>query len=96
MCQRLRNCILLIASYMKFVAYRIATMRITKSPSNNSSNKLLIVKLDEIGDYILFRNLLKFIREANKFRDYSITLCGNKAWKEIFDLYDSEFVENTI
>ncbi len=51
------------------------------------SNSLLIVRLDAIGDYILFRNFLKVIRNSEKFNNYTITLCGNTLWKDIFYEY---------
>jgi ADP-heptose:LPS heptosyltransferase len=56
----------------------------------------MIVKVDEIGDYILFRNYLKILRNSIKYRDKKILLCGNIAWKNIFDNLDSEFVDECI
>ncbi len=61
-----------------------------------NSNKLLIVKIDGIGDYILFRNFLKLIKESGKFKNYSITLCANIINKDIAEQYDKEFVNEFI
>ncbi|MFI5222275.1 MAG: glycosyltransferase family 9 protein [Bacteroidia bacterium] len=49
---------------------------------------LLIVKLDAIGDYLLFRNFLEDIRRSKKFSGYRITLCGNMIWKELAEDLD--------
>lgn len=57
---------------------------------------LLIIRMDAIGDYILFRNFLKEIRESEKFRDYEITLCGNKDWKDLSLELDSEYFDHSI
>jgi len=58
--------------------------------------KLLIVKIDNIGDYILFRNFLKEIKESKKYEDYEITLCGNIIFKEIAEFFDSDSVDKFI
>jgi len=55
-----------------------------------------MIKLDEIGDYILFRNFIKIIRESKKFNDYKITLLGNEVWKEITEAFDKNFVDDFI
>jgi ADP-heptose:LPS heptosyltransferase len=56
----------------------------------------LIIKLDEIGDYILFRNFLKIIRESKAYERYRITLLGNDIWKEITEKFDKNFIDEFI
>ncbi len=56
---------------------------------------LIIICIEAIGDYILFRNYLEHLKE-NAFRNSKITLLGNSLWKEISLYLDSEFVENFI
>jgi ADP-heptose:LPS heptosyltransferase len=51
--------------------------------------------LDEIGDYILFRNLLEYLKASEKFNGYKITLCGNIIWKSIFDFLDKDYVDSS-
>ncbi len=57
---------------------------------------MLILRTDAIGDYILFRNFIKYIKESEKYRHYSITLCGNELWKDLAENYDNEFVDSFI
>lgn len=57
---------------------------------------LLILRLDSIGDYILFRNFLSVIRSSAQYRDFHITLCGNSAWKSIAEEFDDKFVDDFI
>lgn len=57
---------------------------------------LLIVRLDAIGDYILFRNFLKIIKESNAFANYKITLCGNIIWKDLAENLDKDVVDDFI
>lgn len=55
------------------------------------TNKILLLKLDKIGDYILFRN---FIKETFKQQPSSVelVLCGNIAWKELAEKLDGQFI----
>ncbi|MDB5272925.1 MAG: heptosyltransferase family [Chitinophagaceae bacterium] len=57
---------------------------------------LVIVKSDLIGDYILFRNFLPYIRQSEKYKDYKITLIGNAAWKSIAEALDSAYYDEMI
>lgn len=54
--------------------------------------KLLIVRVDEIGDYILWRNFLNEIVSSPKYRDHEIHFCGNRSWKSLFDQFDASTV----
>lgn len=64
--------------------------------SNSVENKLALVRLDDIGDYLLWRNCLGVYKKADRFKDYKITLIGNIVWKPIFEAYDSITVDETI
>jgi hypothetical protein len=69
---------------------------IPKSASKIPSKELLIVKTDAIGDYILFRNLLPYIRNSKRFQGYKIVLLGNVIWKDLAEFYDKDFVDEFI
>ena len=58
--------------------------------------KLLIIRLDDIGDYILFRNFLASYKNAERWKDYSITFLGNIVWKDLFEMYDADTVNAVI
>jgi ADP-heptose:LPS heptosyltransferase len=57
---------------------------------------LLILRLDSIGDYILFRNFIQEIRLSEKYKDYKITLCGNIWWQDLSEKLDAETVDSFI
>lgn len=44
---------------------------------------LLLIRLDAIGDYILFQNYIDLINYSPRFSEHKITLIGNQAWKEL-------------
>jgi ADP-heptose:LPS heptosyltransferase len=79
--------------YIKFLFYLCIDLLI-KPNKLISSRTLLIIRPDAIGDYILFRNFLKIIRESHKFRDYKITLLGNIAWKDFALKLDSKNIDD--
>jgi len=58
-------------------------------------DNLLIVRVDAIGDYVLFRNFLQCLKNS-RFGAYKITLCGNIVWKDLCIFFDSEFIDDFI
>jgi ADP-heptose:LPS heptosyltransferase len=57
---------------------------------------VVILRLDAIGDYILFRNFLYELKNSPKFAYLPITLIGNQAWMDIAETFDSEIVDKFI
>ena len=78
----------------KFVQWKFVQNKLV--PAKKNSNRVLIIRLDDIGDYILFRNTLGIYKNAEKWSNYKITLLGNIAWKEIFDACDKQNVDSVI
>lgn len=79
---RLTRFILLKLPYLFRFFYQFSSKR----------KRLLIIKADAIGDYVLFRNYLEVIRHSEKYKDYEIDLLGNVAWQEIALWYDKPFI----
>lgn len=65
-------------------------------PYQAQGKKLLIIRLDDIGDYILFRNSLAVYKQSEKWKDHHITLLGNEAWKQLFESFDAATTDNAI
>ena len=57
---------------------------------------LLFVKLDAIGDYVIARNFIEFIRNQERFKGHKVVLVGNSLWKDISRLADEDFVNEFI
>jgi ADP-heptose:LPS heptosyltransferase len=60
------------------------------------NNSLVIVRIDAIGDYVLFRNFIELLKNHESYKNYNITLIGNSAWKELALELDSQFIQNFI
>lgn len=57
---------------------------------------ILLVRLDTIGDYILFRNFIEILKKSEKYKDYQITFVGNMVWKELAEEFDTEFIQHFV
>jgi ADP-heptose:LPS heptosyltransferase len=65
-------------------------------PQRSQKRKLLIVKTDAIGDYILFRNFIKSIKESKKYKNHEIHLLGNVVWKDLFENLDEKYIKKAV
>ncbi|WP_285656353.1 glycosyltransferase family 9 protein [Helicobacter bizzozeronii] len=80
------------------ISYSLASLmvwvlrKIQKQPIRPKT--LLLMKLDTIGDYVLFRNFLQPLREF--YAGYEITLLCNKDFLEVIDAYDRPYIDHLI
>jgi hypothetical protein len=65
-------------------------------PATPLSNNLLLIRLDDIGDYLLFRNQLAMYKKSARWGGHRITLLGNTSWRELFQLLDADTVDEVI
>ncbi len=79
---------LIFLSFIDYVAVKRNIERI--------DNTLLLIRVDAIGDYVLFRNFIEILRKSHEYRNFKITLCGNEEWKELAEKFDSKFVDEFI
>ena len=89
------NIFIKIKNLINYLGFLLIDL-LLKGNKNVTPKSLLLIRLDAIGDYVLFRNFLKIIRESEKYKNYKITLCGNILWKDLADSFDSDVVDNFI
>jgi len=58
--------------------------------------RLLIIKTDAIGDYILFRNFIEVVKSSDAYKDYKVDLLGNVLWQDIALKYDAGHIDQFI
>ena len=58
--------------------------------------KLLIIRLDDIGDYILFGNTLELYKTCDRWRNHEIVFLGNIVFRELFDLFHNTLADKAI
>ena len=76
--------------------YRLIYFTVKIIPTERGCNHLLLIKTDEIGDYILFRNLFYAFKNAEQYSNYRITMVGNKAWKSLYDHFDDGLFDSVL
>lgn len=67
-----------------------------KPPRRDPGKRLLVLKPDAIGDYLLVRNFLALLRNSGKYRDHEIVFCGNAACREFILHFDGGCADNFI
>jgi ADP-heptose:LPS heptosyltransferase len=63
---------------------------------NIQDKSIVILRLDVIGDYILFRNFLEILKASTKYKNYRVTLIGNEVFKDLALSIDNTFVDDFI
>lgn len=69
---------------------------ITLKKNETKSKTLLLIRLDAIWDYVIFRNYIQILKESKKYKDYKITLCWNQIWKELAEKLDWKYIDSFI
>ncbi|SHN18269.1 glycosyltransferase family 9 protein [Mucilaginibacter sp. OK098] len=76
----------------RFIIFRLSRLFKFFGGLRTSQKRLLIIKTDAIGDYIVFRNFIEVIKQSEKFRDYKIDLLGNTLWQDVALKYDAAYM----
>lgn len=84
-----------IIQAFKVLSIDIATLFFTFDKTSVNNDDILIVRLDAIGDYVLFRNFIEDIYNyyGGKKR---IVLCGNILWKNLAERLDRDYIAQFI
>lgn len=77
---------------VKFILLKVSWLFQFISRFRKTEKRILLVKIDAIGDYILFRNFLEVLKTSEKYRNYEIELLGNRNWKDLAIEYDRHTV----
>lgn len=85
-----------IFNTFRYLSYYFIVFLIRLKPTTLNPQNLLLIRLDSIGDYILFRNFIEVVYKSEKYKNYKITLCGNVIWKDIAESFDKEYVSEFI
>lgn len=80
----------------KLLCFQLVYYLVKCIPAKPKNRRLLLVKTDEIGDYVLVRNFLGKFRESPLFKDHRITFIGNSIYRELFEAYDTGTVDEVI
>lgn len=81
---------------LKGIVYDCIGWLAAKGPRQKAAvKKLLIVRVDEIGDFMLWHMFIEDIATSAPFKGYEIHFCGNQSTKSLFHTFDAQFVKQT-
>lgn len=66
------------------------------SSVSDLANRALVIRLDEIGDYMLWRPVMRHLLSAKVLEGKEITLCGNASWRSLYEQLDSDCFHHVI
>ncbi len=81
---------------LKGILYDTVLMLARLGGRKKPSRKLLILRTDEIGDYLLWRKFLPEIAAAYRHKNYEVHFLGNSSFKSIYTLLDDTSADQTI
>jgi ADP-heptose:LPS heptosyltransferase len=76
----------------RFVLLKLPTLFRFLAKFRKSQKRVLIIKTDAIGDYILFRNFIEILKTSEKYKNLQIDLLGNILCRDIALKYDIAFI----
>ncbi len=62
--------------------------------ARTAERKVLLVRLDAIGDWILFRNALRALRRSPCYAEAHFTVLGNPAWRGLAEAFDPDLADD--
>lgn len=85
--------VLVLIDLMLLLIDRVAILSASSLKQNKS---IIIIKLDVMGDYLMFRNYLRCIKESHRYSKYRITLLANITVKTLAESFDANVVDQFI
>lgn len=78
------------------VIYKIIYLIVRLFPAKPGAKHLIIIKTDEIGDYMLVRAILPYFRKSEEFKNHRISFIGNRIFRQIYERYDRDVANEAI
>ena len=67
-----------------------------RTDARSARKRVLVVRLDAIGDWILFRNALRALRKSRRYAGTHWTILGNPAWRGLAEAFDGDLADEWI
>lgn len=81
---------------IKDIIYNLVGWLARLGPATTHSGKVLVVRVDEIGDYMLWRPMIPELCKADRFKGMQFTLCGNSNWRSLYEQLDANTFDQTV
>ena len=83
-----------VTNFLNYLFFRLMYLAIRMEKRRKKPGTILLVKMESIGDYILIRNFIPFVKE--KYKGSKITFCGSSEIKELVLAYDRDLYDDFI
>jgi ADP-heptose:LPS heptosyltransferase len=80
----------------KNILYDLTARAARLGSTSQPSGRALVVRVDEIGDYMLWRPVLRHLLNASVLKGMKITLCGNASWRSLYEQLDLDCFQEVI
>lgn len=94
--EMIKRIVVIIRRIIGFIVFLLVDFVAIKKQMVPVQKTLLIVRVDVLGDYILFRNFIGELKISSQYRGYKITFCGNQALKEFIEFFDGDLIDDFI
>ena len=84
------------SNIFRYLIYLILDLIISQSSQIPTTKSLLLIRLDSIGDYVLVRNFFYALKKNIRYKNHTITLCGNVIWKDLAENFDKYIFDDFI
>jgi len=81
---------------IKDIIYNLVGWLARLGQATTHSGKVLIVRVDEIGDYMLWRPMIPELCKADRFSGKQFTLVGNSSWRSLYEQLDADTFDKTL
>ncbi|AUD03014.1 glycosyltransferase family 9 protein [Spirosoma pollinicola] len=78
------------------ILFLVDTVAVLTVNSAKKPNSLVVIRLDVMGDYLMFRNHLHRLKESARYKNHQLTLLGNIALKSLAETFDADVVDQFI
>ena len=81
---------------IKDIIYDLILFCINLKKLSKKTDKLAVIRVDEIGDYMLWRPVIEHLIKAYRFKGLNITLYGNDSWRSLYEHLDENMFNRVI
>lgn len=85
-----------IPALTRFSIYLLAGLLKRLAKFRDPRKRLLIIVTTGLGDYLLVRNFIEFVKKSEKYRAYKIDLLGNELWEDVALKYDWPYLTSNV
>lgn len=77
----------------RFIIFKLPPVLRLVARFRKKQKRILLIKTDAIGDYVLFRNFIELLKTSDKYKDYSIDLIASKLLTDFATTYDGQYID---